>query len=88
MRFLSLGLLALLVLLQYKLWFGSSSVITAWHTMQNTAAVTAENTQMQQKNTALAANVQDLKQGSEAIEDLARTELGMIKTGEVFYRTR
>ncbi len=88
MRFLSLSLLALLLLLQYKLWCGSSSVITAWHTMQNTAVVTEENTKMQQKNAALAANVQDLKQGSEAVEDLARTELGMIKAGEVFYRTR
>jgi cell division protein FtsB len=88
MRFLSLGLLALLLLLQYKLWFGSNSVITAWRIMQNTAVVTAENTKMQQRNAALAANAQDLKQGSEAVEDLARTELGMIKKGEVFYRTR
>jgi cell division protein FtsB len=79
-------LLGILVLLQYPLWFGSGGVFAVWRLNREIAAQQQENAQLKDRNQALEADVDDLKQGLEAIEERARTELGMVKKGEVFYQ--
>lgn len=74
------------VLLQFKLWFGEGSVRDVWILDNAIAAQAAENNQLKDRNQTLAAEVDDLKQGLEAIEERARYELGMIKEGETFYQ--
>lgn len=77
-------LLAILVLLQYPLWFGNGGVIAAWRLSQEIAAQQIENARLKDRNQALEADVNDLKQGMQAIEERARAELGMVKKGEIF----
>jgi len=79
-------LAVLFVLLQYKLWFGEGSMMEVWQLDRAIATQTAENAQLRERNQALAAEVADLKQGVEAIEERARRELGMIKKGETFFQ--
>jgi len=86
MKTLIAVLAVLFVLLQYKLWFGEGSMMEVWQLDRAIAAQTAENAQLRERNQALAAEVADLKQGVEAIEERARRELGMIKKGETFYQ--
>ncbi|MFC4728740.1 cell division protein FtsB [Coralloluteibacterium thermophilus] len=85
-RLIALVLVALLVLLQVKLWAGDGS----WRQVEALEAAVAqqrdENARLKLRNDALAAEVDDLKTGDDAIEERARSELGMIKPGEVFYR--
>ncbi|MDO8706975.1 MAG: cell division protein FtsB [Sulfuricaulis sp.] len=86
MKIATYVLLGILVLLQYPLWFGSGGVITIWRLNREIAAQDQENARLKDRNQALEADVNDLKQGLEAIEERARAELGMVKKGEVFYR--
>ena len=86
MKLLIAGLLLLFVLLQFKLWFGDGGIHDVWRLQEAIAAQTAENQHLAERNQALAAEVQDLKQGLEAIEERARSELGMIKEGEIFFQ--
>ena len=79
-------LAVLLVLLQFKLWFGEGSMKDVWRLEDAIAAQTKENAQLSERNQALAAEVADLKQGLEAVEERARSELGMVKQGETFYQ--
>ena len=79
-------LVILFVLLQFKLWFGEGSVKDVWHLEDAIAAQSADNDQLKERNQTLIAEVNDLKQGLEAIEERARSELGMIKKGETFYQ--
>ncbi len=79
-------LAVLFVLLQYKLWFGEGSMMDVWRLDRAVAAQVADNAQLRERNQALAAEVADLKQGVDAIEERARRELGMIKKGETFYQ--
>ncbi len=86
LRLLMVVLLALLAFLQYRLWWGvggSGSVATL---AQQVQLQTRENAGLKQRNDALAAEVEDLKSGEAAAEERARSELGMIKPGETFYR--
>jgi cell division protein FtsB len=76
----------LLVLLQFKLWFGEGSMKDVWRLEDAIAAQSEENAQLAERNQALAAEVADLKQGLEAVEERARSELGMVKQGETFYQ--
>jgi cell division protein FtsB len=85
-RWLTLGLIALLIGLQVKLWFGQGGRPEVQHLRQRVAAQRGENAELRKRNEALAADVEDLKAGTEAIEERARSELGMIKPGEVFYQ--
>ena len=82
-----IAILALLaVLLQFKLWFGDGSIMEMSRLEKSVAAQADENASLRERNQALAAEVQDLKQGTEAVEERARSELGMIKQGEIFYQ--
>lgn len=84
MRILTGILLLLFVLLQYDLWVGEGSLASAWRLKQTVKQQQTENDRLKQRNTALAAEVMDLKQGLDAIEERARSELGMVKDGETF----
>ncbi len=86
MRWLVWLLVVLLVLLQYKLWVGDGSFAEVWDLYQQVEMQRDENQQLRERNQALEAEVQDLKQGLGAIEERAREELGMIKEGETFYQ--
>jgi cell division protein FtsB len=86
MKLLIAGLMLLLVLLQLKLWVGEGGMRDVWRLQDDIAEQAAENQHLQERNQALAAEVNDLKEGLEAIEERARRELGMIKEGETFFQ--
>lgn len=79
-------LLALVALLQYPLWFSSGGLPAIWQLHREIEVQRAENQKLTERNRALAADVIDLKEGLEAIEERARAELGMIKKGETFFQ--
>ena len=85
-RWLIVGLIALLIGLQTRLWFGQGGRPEVKHLRERVAAQRSENAELRKRNEALAAEVDDLKSGTEASEERARSELGMIKPGEVFYQ--
>ena len=86
MRFVTILLCILLVLLQYRLWIGNGSLTEVRHLEQVKQQQLIENQQLRERNQTIAAEVLDLKQGYDAIEERARSELGMIKNDETFYQ--
>jgi len=86
MKFLAAGLLLLLVLLQYRLWLGEGGMREVAQLRGEISAQREENAVLRERNRTLAAEVQDLKKGTTAIEERARTDLGMIGQGETFYQ--
>ncbi len=84
MRWLSAALIALVALLQYPLWVGKGGWLKVWDVDQQLQAQKEENRKLEVRNAGLDAEVRDLKQGYDAIEELARFELGMIRQDEVF----
>lgn len=85
-KLLIVGLGAILVLLQYPLWFGSGGFLTLLQLQREIDHQRVENARLRERNQALEAEVADLKQGLAAIEERARSELGMVKKGETFYQ--
>ena len=81
-----LVLLAALIALQVKLWVGEGGRQEVEALKLSVAQQAAENATLKQRNAALAAEVEDLKSGTAAVEERARTELGMIRPGETYYR--
>jgi len=79
-------LAALIVLIQYPLWAGKGGWIHAWEAEQKLAAQRARNQQLELRDASLEAEVKDLKHGTDAIEERARYELGMVKKDEVFFQ--
>jgi cell division protein FtsB len=86
MKLLAAILGALIVLIQYPLWLGKGGWLRAWEMDRQLEAQRATNRLLEARNGALAAEVRDLKQGIEAIEERARYELGMVKQDEVFFQ--
>jgi cell division protein FtsB len=86
MRAATLILVVLLLLLQYPLWLGKGSWLKVWDLNRQVEAQQQVNQQTKTRNALLDAEVRDLKQGTAAIEERARSELGMIKRDEVFYQ--
>lgn len=86
MRVLTLILALLILVLQYPLWLGKGSWLKAWEVDQELSKQNTENTRLQARNASLDAEVRDLKTGYEAIEERARSELGMVKRDEVFFQ--
>ena len=81
------GILAGLILaIQFPLWLGKGGWMRVWDVDQQLSAQNAKNDGLEMRNAALAAEVKDLKQGSDAIEERARYELGMVKNDEVFFQ--
>jgi cell division protein FtsB len=84
-KILSLVLAAFVILLQYPLWLGKGGWLKVWEVDQQITAQHETNRKLQARNAALDAEVRDLKQGYDAIEERARNELGMIKQNEIFF---
>ncbi|MEP6938195.1 MAG: cell division protein FtsB [Rudaea sp.] len=82
----ALVLLALLLALGVKLWAGDWGLREIERLKGQIAAQKAENTSLKQRNDMLSADVEDLRKGKDAVEERARTELGLIKSDEVFYQ--
>ena len=85
MRFLTLTLVVLIAALQYPLWFGKGSWMRVWEIDRQVHEQRITNDKLRQRNAALEAEVRDLKNGYDAIEERARNELGMTKHDEIFY---
>ncbi|MAY43467.1 MULTISPECIES: cell division protein FtsB [unclassified Neptuniibacter] len=83
-------LIALLIVLffglQYRLWFGENSVRDIWDLDAKIELQKTINKELSQRNSELEAEVQDLKKGYAALEERARSELGMIRKGETFFQ--
>ena len=86
MGLLLVALVAMLALLQFRLWTGQGGHRSVATLQSQVHQQTRENAGLEQRNAALAAEVEDLKSGEAAVEERARGELGMIKPGETFYR--
>jgi cell division protein FtsB len=86
MKVLAAVLVALIVLLQYPLWLGKGGWLRVWDVDRQVQAQKDQNAKVQKRNAALDAEVRDLKQGLEAVEERARYELGMVKQDEVFFQ--
>lgn len=86
MRAFTALLLVVFSLLQYRLWFGKNSVPDYLALQEEVTRQHLINTKLQQRNKLLYADTDDLKLGTEAIEERARNELGMIKENETFFR--
>ena len=83
-RFVPAVLLVLLVIVHAQLWFGRGSISNVADLQQRLETQNAENAKAQLANERLAAEVRDLKEGLEMVEEKARIELGMVKPNEVF----
>ncbi len=86
MRLLAILLAGLLLLIQYPLWLGKGGLLRVWEMERQIGAQLEANDRMRARNAALDAEVGDLKQGLEAVEERARNELGMIRRDEVFFQ--
>ncbi|HAS8165203.1 TPA: cell division protein FtsB, partial [Vibrio vulnificus] len=86
MRLFILVLTLLFGWLQYTLWFGKNGVSDYYTIESDIEAQQLVNTKLQARNSEMYAEIDDLKQGLDAIEERARHELGMLKEGETFYR--
>ena len=86
MRALIIMLVVVLVGLQIKLWVGNGSFAEVWRYSRAVKEQQQENARLEERNKTLDAEVLDLKQGLESIEERARSELGMVKQNETFFQ--
>lgn len=86
MRWLTLIFVALIAALQYPLWLGKGSWLRVWEVDHSVTQQKEINQKLRARNASLDAEVRDLKQGYDAIEERARSELGMIKRDEIFFQ--
>ena len=86
MKVLAGILAALILLIQYPLWLGKGGWLRAWEVDRRLDAQRQGNEGLERRNRALGAEVRDLKQGFEAIEERARYELGFVRQDEVFFQ--
>jgi cell division protein FtsB len=84
MRLILIVLTALLVLIQYPLWLGKGGWLRVWDLSRQLDTALEKEQELRQRNEKLAGEVQDLKEGTGAVEERARYELGMVKEGEIF----
>lgn len=86
MRILAISLALLILALQYPMWLGRGGWLRVRELDRQVSAERQVNADRKARNTALDADVRDLKQGFEAVEERARSELGMIRRDEVFFQ--
>lgn len=86
LRWIATLLGILLIAMQIKLWTGQGGRNDVQHLRDRVAVQKRQNSMLKLRNDALMADVHDLKTGTDAIEERARSELGMIKPGEIFYQ--
>lgn len=84
MRLIILCLAGLLLLIQYPLWLGKGGWLRVWDLDQQVTAAQKKTEDLKARNAKLSSEVQDLKDGTGAVEERARYELGMIKENEIF----
>jgi len=84
MRLITLCLAALLLLIQFPLWLGKGGWLRVWDLDKQVEAAQKKNEELKARNAKLNSEVQDLREGTGAVEERARYELGMIKDGEIF----
>lgn len=88
MRWLLVGLIALLALLQYRLWLAEGGIAEAIRLREQIATEQARNAELEARNQELARQVLELQNGNRVIEQRAREDLGLVKEGEVYYQFR
>jgi cell division protein FtsB len=86
MRLLAIALATLILLIQWPLWIGKGSWLKVWQIEASLSDQQAQNARLRARNAALDAEVRDLKTGTDAIEERARNELGMVRADEVFFQ--
>ncbi|MBV8658862.1 MAG: cell division protein FtsB [Burkholderiales bacterium] len=86
MRLLAVFLAVCIVLLQWPLWIGKGSWLKVWQIESQVSEQKKQNDKLAARNAAMDAEVRDLKTGTDAIEERARNELGMIRADEVFFQ--
>jgi cell division protein FtsB len=86
MKWLAAALFAALLLLQYRLWLSGDGVREVWRLRSAVAQQQTENARLSERNRQLGAEVHDLKQGYEALEERARSDLGMVAGNETFFQ--
>jgi cell division protein FtsB len=84
MRLISVALALLLLLIQYPLWLGKGGWLRVGELEKDVAAAQEKNEGLRQRNAKLASEVNDLKDGTGAVEERARFELSMIKQNEIY----
>jgi cell division protein FtsB len=84
MRLITLSLVALLFLIQLPLWLGKGGWLRVWDLDKQVVAAQKKNEELKARNAKLSSEVQDLRDGTGAVEERARYELGMIRDGEIF----
>jgi cell division protein FtsB len=84
MRLILICLTALLLLIQYPLWLGKGGWLRVWDLEKQVGVAQNKNEELKARNAKLNSEVQDLKDGTGAVEERARYELGMIKENEIF----
>ena len=87
MRWVTLILAVLIMVLQYSLWFGRGSWFNVWDLKKQVEAQKQANQKAAERNAVMDAEVRDLKHGTAALEERARNDLGMVKKGEIFFQT-
>jgi cell division protein FtsB len=86
LRIIAVLLLVAFLALQYRLWLSPNGMRDLWRTEKAIEAQTEENERLAERNRTLAAEVRDLKEGRAAIEERARTDLGMVGGNETFFQ--
>ena len=86
MKIIAFVLLALFLWLQYKVWLQDGGIPEILQLEQEVDQVKTEVKTLRERNASLDAEVKDLKKGLDAIEERARSEMGMLKEGEVYYQ--
>jgi len=85
-KFLPHTLIVLILAIQYPLWMGKGSWLKVWEFSRQVDQQKEKNVQLAARNAGLDAEVRDLKQGIDAVEERARVEMGMIRPDELFYQ--
>lgn len=84
MRLITLSLAVLLLLIQYPLWLGKGGWLRVWDLDNQVTEAQKKNEELRARNAKLSSEVGDLREGTGAVEERARYELGMIRNGEIF----
>ena len=86
MKPIMIVLTVILLLLQYRLWFSHDGLPSLLHLNRSVEIQRQDNAVLEERNQVLAAEVHDLKSGLDALEERARSELGLVKPGETFFQ--
>jgi cell division protein FtsB len=86
LKWLNCVLVIVLALVQFQLWYGHGGLLELRQIDRDVDMQRAENIRLRERNASLAAEVMDLKQGMESIEERARSDMGMVKANEQFFQ--